>query len=164
MCLCISKAFSPICEKLQSDKNCADCAGLLSKLCQSSFILMTVNQVGHIFLFSSIVFPKVLPITLCYSFGTTLQSIDSVYFQALYCIRELFSSTNYSVQNQQRKLYLMGCTMHLISFESHMASESGTTFKYIFLCLWGIFIYFKEKVFFYLFGLIPKVSFLLFKG
>jgi len=66
---------------------------------------MTVSRVKHNFLVSDTVFSKILPTALCYSFGTTLQSVDSVYFQAWHRIRKLFSSTNYSVQNQQRKLY-----------------------------------------------------------
>lgn len=131
---------------------------------QNSFILMTANWVGHLFLVSAIIFLKVLPVVSCYSFGTTLQSIDSVYFQTWHCIIKLFSSTKYLVQNQQRELYLMGCTKHLIGFEKHVATESGITFKYIFLGLLRYLATFNKKWFINYSVSFEKVSLLLFKG
>lgn len=104
----ISKSFSPFCEKLQSAKNHSkerhDFKG-----CRLWTVWFYSDDcwVGDIFLISAIAFTGVLHVALCYSFGITLQSFDSVYFLAWHCIIKPFSSTNFSVQKLAKEALFM---------------------------------------------------------
>lgn len=95
----IFKTFSPFCEKLQNAKKCSSerhyfkCSKLWTKWFYSDGC-----WVEQIFLVSAIMCTEVLTVALSYSFGITLQSFDSLYFQAWHHIIKLFSSTSYSVQ------------------------------------------------------------------